>query len=201
MVDSRLPSRWLHDPRIDLLSDAAWRVFTYSLMLANEQGSDGFIARSQLRFLHPEAVTDSAVEELLRAALWSLDEPGFRVLRWSETQTTAAALAAQRERSRETSRKHRAAKGASTSGPAVTGDVTGHALGKERKGQARTGEAEDLATEHKADLRLLPTTTGWPVARVPVPCCICSEPIDEDTPYRLCPRQDSDHARMRLALV
>jgi len=157
MVDSRLPSRWLHDPRIDLVSDAAWRVFTYSLMLANEQGSDGFIARSQLRFLHPEGVSESAVEELVRAALWSLDGMDFRVLRWSETQTTAAALEAQRERSRETSRRHRATKGASPTGPAVTGHVTGRALGKERQGQARTGKAVDLGTGHGAWGRTAPT--------------------------------------------
>jgi hypothetical protein len=145
MVDSRLPSRWLHDPMVDVVSDYAWRMYTYSLMLANEQQSDGYIAPTQLRFLHPQGFSMAAITELLDAALWEPEGAGYRVQRWAETQTTAAALAQPEEQS-------------GASGPEGCRH-TGHGdrfgarscprRGEERRGQDRRGQ--DRRGEDRTD--------------------------------------------------
>jgi hypothetical protein len=210
MVDSRLPSRWLHDPRIDQVSDHAWRMYTYSLMLANEQQSDGYIAPTQLRFLHPQGANTAWVAELLGLDLWRTDGDGFRVQRWAETQTTAAALAIQRERSRETSRAHRARKSGASNPTPVTTPVTGHALGEDRKGQDRKGQdrkGQDRKGQGEGEhLQLDAPVLGagasmpsWPVALIPVVCRVCSLPIDPGTPRALCSNQDGRHEAVRLS--
>lgn len=205
MVDARLPSRWLHDPRFDALSDYAWRMFSYSLMLANEQQSDGFIARTQLRFLHPEGANPEAVGELLRSGLWRDEADGYRVQRWAETQSTAETLARQRERSAKNSREHRARRSGMSSQP-VTGDVIDHAQGKDRQGKARTGKARTNDAREAREAREARgvgaegagPTLGWDTVAVPVSCSVCSERIDPGTPNRLCARQDDAHGRVRL---
>ncbi|WIB66747.1 hypothetical protein DEI93_12345 [Curtobacterium sp. MCBD17_035] len=189
MVDSRLPSRWLHDPRMDGLSDTSWRIFTCGLMLSNEQQSDGYIAPGQLRWLHPVAAEASAVQELVLAGLWGVDGIGYRVTSWDETQTTAAQLSDKRRKSRESSQKARdVARKRRTSGTAthVIDHVIGHHQGEDRKGQARTREVE----EETARLT-------WPTVAIPVSCVVCAEPIDPGTPNALCSRQDGAHRERR----
>lgn len=176
-------------------------MFSHSLMLANEPQRDGFIARTQLRFLHPEGVDPGAVGELLASRLWCDEADGYRVQWWAETQSAAAALARQRERSAKNSREHRTRKSAASS-QALTGDVTDHAQGKDRQGEDRPGKARtgwatnDETKEVGIDGTV--TTLRWDTVVPPDSCPVCCDGIDPEPPNRLCARQDDAHSRVRL---
>jgi hypothetical protein len=108
MTDARLPGRWLTDMRFDQLSDRAHRTFTNSLMFSAEQGTDGALAATSLRFLHPLGVDAETRAELLGCGLW-LEAPngGVQVAKWEETQSTAASVAERRRQKREYQTRYR----------------------------------------------------------------------------------------------
>lgn len=159
MTDARLPGRWLMNMQMMALSDRAWRVFTAALMLGAEQGTDGIIPRAAFRFLYPEDIPTSTLDELVAADLiFRNSDGGFSVRDWTKTQSAAAEVEHQRERNRAKTKAYRDRK--------KTGDVTGHKpghtprQGKDRQGQDRTGSIEQAHTSPE------PVTT-WDVAEIP----------------------------------
>ena len=140
MTDARLPGRWLTDPRMDRLSDPAWRGFTRALMYAAEHGTDGRIDSAAMRYVCPESITrDVLAGELRDVGLILTDAEGWQLLNWSTDlgQSTAAEVATRRANNRERQAKHRTkAKG----GGQVTRDVTRDAVGEDRQGEDRAGE-------------------------------------------------------------
>lgn len=149
MTDARLPEHWLTDPRMDRLSDRAWRTFTGSLMWSASQGTDGWIPRTSMRWVHPEGVDEQTRGELVGAGLWVVGADGVSIQDWERSQSLAADVERQRERNRAKNKALRDRKRQATpSAPhvasvteRVTGHVTGHAGGQDRRGQARTGPA------------------------------------------------------------
>lgn len=101
MTDARMPSRWLTDPALDILSDKAWRTFMAALMWSAENGTDGALPHNALRFLHPQGVDDVTAAEIITAKKWEKTAGGYQVLKWSDTQSLAEIVQAQREKNRE----------------------------------------------------------------------------------------------------
>ena len=54
MTETRFPESFLTDPRIDNLSDAAFRVYVNGEIYSVSHGTDGALTGRALRFLHPE---------------------------------------------------------------------------------------------------------------------------------------------------
>lgn len=138
MTDAHLPGRWLTDPRMDALSDRAWRTFTGSLMWSNEQGTDGEIPQRALRLLHPEGVDGPTAAELVAAVLWKPLDTGFQVLGWNKSQSLAIDVQWQLERNRTNqAAKRKRDREKAQAGRAVTGDVSDYAGGQDRTGKDR----------------------------------------------------------------
>jgi hypothetical protein len=117
MTNANLPGHWLTNPKIDTLSDRAWRTFTGSLMYSAEQGTDGRLPRVAHRFLHPNGFDPTIAAELVSAHLWTYDSTAdeYAVADWSKSQSTAKQVEEFREGARERQRKARATKAASKS--------------------------------------------------------------------------------------
>ena len=137
MVDTRLPDRWLTDPRYLELSDTAWRCFTSSLMWCNTHLTDGLIPSSALRVIgysnEPEVI-----QELVSKGLWKAVEGGFQYAGdWEADfgQSTAAYVTERREKARLRQAKRRSSSLVTRDVPR---DVGEERLGKERK--ERQGE-------------------------------------------------------------
>lgn len=149
MVDARLPGRWITDPRMDALSDRAWRTFTGALMWCNEAGTDGVVPQHSLRFLHPQGVDTKTLAELVDAGLFEPEGKAVRVCEWVENgQELAETVRQRRQDNRDRQRRHRATKRKPVTGD-VTRDVTGESLrtGEERPGQERRGLDSEAVTD------------------------------------------------------
>lgn len=144
-----MPSRWLHDRSMEDLSDKAFRVFANSLMLSNEQGTDGDLLTRDLRLLHPEGVDVATASELVAAGKWESTVTGYVVRDWSVTQSLAADVERKRELGRERQRKRRNAENTGDS-EGVTRDVTQDVTRERSLGQDRTGSSG-------SELKLVPT--------------------------------------------
>ncbi|WP_157078833.1 hypothetical protein [Herbiconiux solani] len=157
MTDARLPGRWLTDPRMDGLSDRAWRTFTGSLMWSNEAGTDGKIPPRAMRFLHPEGVDSATTAELIKAGLWAPDEgtvfvPNWELMGQELAEVVNARRAGNRTRKRN-ERERRKTKVTEVVTADVTRDVTGSQ--EDRTGKDRTGKDRQGIAEAKV--------TSWPV--------------------------------------
>ena len=180
MTDARLRGEWLTAAAHDGLSDAAYRVFHNALMHSAEQGTDGAIARRELRFLYPGVLDQSTLDEIERAGFWERTTDGYQLIGWATTlgQSTAAEVAEYRQKARDRQRKRRNAvrtaqdanpDGEALSAAVVTRDVTSNVtrdiardVGKDRTGQERQGQATDESDTETA-LRQL----TWPVVEIP----------------------------------
>lgn len=146
MVDARLPDRWLLNSTLRDLSDIDWRVFTGSLMLGNNQLTDGFIPFSALALTHPQGVQPESYKRLVEAELWLKTQGGYQVADWAETQTLKSTFEAQKLNNRQRQKLKRerdAAKLLVSSNTQVTGDVTRDVQGDARKGKDRKGLSEN----------------------------------------------------------
>ena len=147
MTDARLPGRWLTDPRMDSLSDRAWRIWTNALMFSAEQGTDGLVIRRSFRYLHEHGVEARVLDELLDAGLVEItDDAALQVVDWagSAGQSPDARVQQQRLANRERQARSRARRKDKDMGD-TTGDVTRYDGGEDRRGQDRTGEAQEHA--------------------------------------------------------
>lgn len=181
MTDARLRGEWLTAAAHDGLTDAAYRVLHNALMHSAEQGTDGAIARRELRFLYPGPLEQRILDEIERAGFWQPTPTGYQLIGWSTDlgQSTAAEVAEYRQKARDRQRKRRAtlrtaqdAKPASEplSAEHVTRDVTGNVtrdiardVGKARTGPDRQGQATDVSDPEEAIEHLT-----WPVAEIPI---------------------------------
>lgn len=142
MTDARLPGRWLLDPRMDALSDRAWRIWTNVLMYSNEQGTDGLVARSAFRFLHADGVSAEILDELVAVDLIDIVDGGsMQVRNWVGIgQETAERVEQRREANREKSRSYRDRRRKKNPSD-VTGDATGDAGGVDE------GQEQDMDSD------------------------------------------------------
>lgn len=124
MVDTRLPDKWLHNPRFDDLSSDAWRLFTLAMMWSNQQGTDGRVPVRYLSMLHPDLDADVLLPELEAAGIWDLEDVSVTIRSWGAEmgQSTAQEVAARRESNRIRQQEYRARQAAS--GARDTSDVT-----------------------------------------------------------------------------
>lgn len=129
-IDAHLPGEWLTDPRMDALSDKAWRLYTASLMYGNQYGTNGRLPRSSLRLLHPFGFDSDAAFELVDSGLWIADNANgeFQVADWLKSQSDADAVSQAKEAARLRTQRHRDRKRIedleSLRSEAVTRDVT-----------------------------------------------------------------------------
>jgi hypothetical protein len=144
MTDARLPGRWLLDPRMDALSDRAWRVWTAALMFSAEQGTDGLIVRRSFRYLHEHGVEAPVLDELMAAGLVEItDDGGMQVLNWVQMgQSLAQSIEQAREAARTRKQNERARKREKGTGDRVR-DVTRDDVGQDRTGEDRPGHGEE----------------------------------------------------------
>ncbi len=68
MTDARLPERWIMDRRVLLTSPQAWRLYTFGLMYAVTNRSDGLLAADDLALI--PAVDPKYAAELMQLGLW-----------------------------------------------------------------------------------------------------------------------------------
>ncbi|MEV8370143.1 hypothetical protein [Microbacterium sp. NPDC064584] len=153
MTDARLRGEWLTAAAHDGLTDAAYRVLHNALMHSAEQGTDGAIARRELRFLYPGPLDQATLDEIQTAGFWEPVADGYQLIGWADKlgQSTAAEVEHQRARNRAKQERYRTrmASGATdqpgdvegVSAPRGTGDVTGDVTGYVTGvvGQDRTG--------------------------------------------------------------
>lgn len=170
MTDARLPGKWVTDPRMDELSDRAWRTFTGALMWSNEAGTDGLVPQKSLRFLHPLGVDSDTLIELVEAGLMEPADGGaVRVCDWvgvgqelAEVVEERKAQARERQRKfREDQKRKQLKRGSpkpvlSDEGRDVTRDV-GPDVGQEQD-RDRTGPDGD--EEEREEPRVLEWTTA-----------------------------------------
>lgn len=153
MTDARLKGEWLTAAAHDELSDVAYRIFHNALMHCAEQGTDGALAKRELRFLYPSEVPSAALDELVEAGFWELtDAGGYQFIDWGGKlgQSTAAEVEGNRKRARERSQRYRDKKNGTETTPATsqgrgstpaTGDVTRDVRSDVTVHVGRTGQA------------------------------------------------------------
>lgn len=128
MTDARLPERWLLDRRFNRLDDRAWRSYTYALMWAVSNRTDGVIEESDLPLI-PQFSRDS-IPALLTAGVWQVMDDRLDIAwyftDYGPTQTTRAEhelLDRNRAAQRDKKRRQRARRKACPDGPSP-GTVT-----------------------------------------------------------------------------
>ncbi|MFS0912806.1 hypothetical protein AB3M89_13545 [Microbacterium sp. 179-I 3D2 NHS] len=186
MVDARLRAEWLGQMRFDDLSDAAWRVFTTSLMWCVNNGTDGEIPKRYTRYLHPEGVKRTIALELVKAGLWSEQKDRYVMPDWDgalgqsthdqiEKYRSDARLRQQKRRERAKQRRELPDTGDGGAGPqteSVTEDVT-----RDVTQNVGIGTGSGIGTGEGYEYRDLealtdPDTgevTSWPTVPIPEP--------------------------------
>jgi hypothetical protein len=167
MTNANLPDRWLLEPLFDSLSDTAWRVHTFALMWSNQQGTDGHLPATSLRYLYPTTVPRNAIEELVNVKLWKrVGSSEFLILDWAGTQTPAAVVEAQRQRKKanqQASRARRKTPSNQESSP-DSSPVTSPVAGKTRPDETRPGQEDSAARRDTSGLPKPGEYRGGPVA-------------------------------------
>lgn len=166
MTDARLPERLLMDVRVNRLPATAWRSYTHSLMWSVSNRTDGFILPDDLSMIPMFGSGDEVT--LVASGLWIDQGNCWWIDRFDLDQTTKAQLeSAERKRASERDRKarqrQREKEANTTPVPGVTRDVTPEVThdfkGKDRQGQARTGQAVNGGFG-EVD-RFAPTSVPW----------------------------------------
>ncbi len=147
MTDARLPERWLMDRRFNRLDDGHFRSYTYALMWAVSNRTDGVIEESDLPLI-PHFSRDS-IPAMLAVGLWQVMDDrldiAWQIIDYGPTQTSRAeheVLDNARARQRRKKQGQRARQKASPGGQSrdkSTGTVPGDAY--PGTAQARLGEA------------------------------------------------------------
>lgn len=193
MTDARLHPTFLTNPKIDNLSDAAFRVYVNGVVHAASQETDGHLARRALRLLHPDPIDLLVIADALRSAgLWESADGGWSVHDFREYQTSKAQAEARREMARLRQVKSRAkSQRDKTEGHGVTDGV----VTPSDKGQDRTGQAQEEAQES--------ATSPWG-NKVESPICAASDCTvtvgpaliaEGKTMHKTCEEQESQQAK------
>jgi len=164
-MNANLPVRWLTDPIMLSLSDAATATYHRSLMFGVHHENDGAIDRKALRLLvSPDADPHEVTAELVEAGLWTVTDTGYQVERWDESQTTSVEAEKQRAgwRKRKNDQRKREAE------QVVTRDTNVNHVGVTQPPQIRsdqTSSDQAMTTEKESEaLRVL----DWEVVQPPV---------------------------------
>lgn len=90
----RLDTQFPTNPKVlALVEDRKYRaiaVYTCSLAYAGAHGTDGFIPRTALPFIHS---TPKEARELAEVGLWHTDKKGWLINDWADYQQTSEATA------------------------------------------------------------------------------------------------------------
>jgi hypothetical protein len=86
VTDARLPERWIMDRRVLLASPEAWRLYTFALMYAVANRSDGRILAGDLALI-PTIDPDRAAE-LVKLGLWECADDGWQITDFRATQSS-----------------------------------------------------------------------------------------------------------------
>lgn len=174
MTDARLAPTFLGNPKVDNLTDVAFRIYVNAIVHCARHETDGLVARRAARLLHPDLLDLSPyVQELVRAGFWEVRPDGWQVHDFLEYQSSKAQMDAYRATQRDKKRRQRQAKKQESApvewpetavpggtGHAVPGgtpdhcplgtpqSVPRHFIGQDRQGQAR-------------DPRPVTTTCSW----------------------------------------
>lgn len=117
----RIDDNFPEHPKVDALSDAAFRMHVAGLCYANRHLTDGLIPdRMPRRFIHGDNVS-GAVDELVDSGLWKTVPGGWMVHDYLEYQPSRAEAEARKVANRERQRAYRSRNGV-TNG--VTNNVT-----------------------------------------------------------------------------
>lgn len=153
MTDARLPETLLNNVRVRKLPDGPWRSYTYSLMWAVSNRTDGFIRPDDIE--HIPMFRDGHQSNLVEAGLWVKWGKGWYIDRFDLDQTTRAQLdaadvarAKAREKKAEQRRRREATREESPSDLDVPGDVPGDNTGQDSD---RTGQASYKGTTPETD--------------------------------------------------
>lgn len=92
MTDARLPDRWLHDRRMNRLSDGHFRSYVLSLIYAVSNRTDGVVEPEDLATIPKFAA--GAVKALVDNELWQPREKGWLIIDFESTQSSREALEA-----------------------------------------------------------------------------------------------------------
>lgn len=110
MADTRLPDRWLMDPRWVGLSDRALRTLVQLHMLANGRESDGEVPAAMFYLTYPGGIDDATLQELVENGWVELYGASIHILDWTDTQTSHQEMEDRREINRLRQARWRARK-------------------------------------------------------------------------------------------
>lgn len=152
MTDTRLVEGFLTNPKIDGLSDAAFRTYINGLVYAVSAGTDGYLPGRALRLLHPDGARPDTSLELVKRRLWEPATDGWRIHDFDKHQTSAEQIERSRELARARKQRERDKKTEEAMSRAtgrVTGRVTAAATPKDSDRTVdsdRTTKAADNGT-------------------------------------------------------
>lgn len=102
-VDDNFPDH----PKVDGLSDLAFRLHVAALCYCNRLLTDGDIPKGKEKRLTPKTNVSSAVDELLEAGLWHDEGDRWRIHDYLDFQPDKAKVTAEREATAERQRRYR----------------------------------------------------------------------------------------------
>ena len=151
MTDARLPERWIMDRRVLLTSAEAWRLYTFALMYAVTNRTDGAILPTDLPLI--PAVDTGCADELVKLGLWEQRPGRWQITDFPITQTSRDELD-QLERIRAADREKKRRQRLSP------GQSLGQSPGTAQAGrQARQAGRKSSKTEGQ---ELYPAGDSWP---------------------------------------
>ncbi|WP_078309195.1 MULTISPECIES: hypothetical protein [unclassified Mycobacterium] len=92
MTDARLPDRWLHDRRLNRLSDGHFRSYVLSLIYAVSNRTDGIVEPEDLATIPKFAA--NACQAFVDNELWQPREKGWLIIDFESTQSSRESLEA-----------------------------------------------------------------------------------------------------------
>lgn len=107
-LNGHLPVHWMHDYVMQKLSDHAWRAHDVLIMWTLSNGTDGVFPPDVADFA--PKVTKDALNELYRAGLIQEREGEWLLVRYEESQSSAAKIQASLENRRKADRVRQARK-------------------------------------------------------------------------------------------
>ena len=141
MTDTRLPDKWLGDPKFDEWQPETWKFFIDCLMWSNRYGTDGRIPMLHVQKLAFDWNTEFMLGQLKSADICVVSKHEIQ-FDWVELgQSLAADVEDRRQKNRQKQQTYRdkqiTAKETASSSSSVTGDITGD-VGQGRLGQDDT---------------------------------------------------------------
>ena len=104
----KLDTGFFHDPKVLRLSHSARLLYLAGLCHSGDHLTDGLLEAATIPLLHFQAgTTDSAIDELTAAELWTHEPEGFRVANFLAHQTSRETVLRQREEGKERARRSR----------------------------------------------------------------------------------------------